>query len=145
MSNRCTECRAWTEIFIAVAAGMVFALACPQWFDPDEVIEVHWCIVLFGVGLAFGVFGRCPVLLIGPAFTFVAFVLSLSDLWLFETVFAGVLCLFVLIGAVTGRGASRFWKKRRARYAVQPGAPPSGGPATPSGNSGVAEVPPSVS
>ena len=137
------------EVFLAVAAGLVFILLCPQWLDVDEAVEPYWWILLpLGVGLAFGVFGRCPVLLIAPAFASVDFVLSMcgpSELWVLQIAYVAVLCLPVLIGAATGRGAQQYWKKREVGHAAQPDAPPNGGPATQLGGSGVAEGPPSVS
>jgi hypothetical protein len=51
----------------------------------------------------------------------------------------GFLQWFV-IGALLG-----LWRCRRRRKEAEPGASPNGGPATPVGNSGVTEGPPSVS
>ena len=134
---------------MAVAAGLIFILLCPQWLDVDAAVEPYfWILPPLGVGLAFGVFGRCPVLLIGPAFASVDVVLSMcgpSDLWVFQFAYAAVLCLPVLIGAATGRGAKRYWKKQEEQQATQPVAAPNSGPAGSLGNPAVPGGPPSVS
>jgi hypothetical protein len=141
MSQRFTDWRTWTEVFTAVAAGIVFILVCP--LDPDEVLELYWSVVLLVVGFTFGVFGRCPVLLIGPAFALAMFYFSFrgpfSEFWDLELCFYAFLCLEVLVGAAVGRGVKRLWKKRKAKYVAQPCAAPNGGAATPAGNSGVSE------
>ena len=53
----------------------------------------------------------------------------------------------LLLGQPSGEGARSFsrWREWYRHKLTEPGAPPNGGPATPLGNSGVTEGPPSVS
>jgi len=148
MNPRPAEFRIRAEILIAAVAGMIFTWKCPQWFDPDEVVGRCWTIGLLGGSVAFGVFGRCPVLRVGLGFAFGSFVLLLSvPSYLRGGAVVYIPCqyLFVLIGAAAGQGSMRYWSKPEAISASEPSATPNGGSTKSFGNSTITEQPPTES
>ena len=125
-----TSKRKWTEILVSVITGFAFVIVS-EWADPDVVIRYYWWLALFGVGLTFGIFGRCPILhtsLVNGLGIFVVLFLNMFP-WIIDAkipfwqlfMFFGwfsifmyvVLTLVVLFGAVIGRVTMR-WRMKPA-------------------------------
>ena len=126
MKQHITAFRVCAEIIIAVVIGFVIA-SKSAWCDPDAVVDFYWFPVLLAVGLMFGLFGRCPVLVIGPATSFVSIFAAIGDVFYygfsagmfnFYVIYFTVMTVVVSIGAAIGRGAKRYWIKRRLKYAT---------------------------
>ncbi len=109
------------ELIIAAVIGW-FIAGWSSWWDPDAVIAYHWWVVLFGVGLLFGMFGHCRVLMIGPAVASSGLLMEILEVFhygfsvfflRFYAVLFFMMALVVIVGAAIGRAAKRFWIKKR--------------------------------
>jgi hypothetical protein len=122
VNRQITILRTFVEIFIAASVGAaVYFLSAL--IDPDNNLSL---ILLPFVGFALGIFGRVPILLIGPAtmlfvVTWSGIDLALGhssghELWPIELMVYGVISLIGLACAAVGRGIKRLWIKK---YGVQ--------------------------
>jgi hypothetical protein len=116
--------RVCAEIIIAAVIGF-FITVKSSWWDPDQVIAFCWWPVLLAFGLLFGLFGRCPVLAIGPVTAWSGILVEILDVFhygfsvdvliLYATLFA-TMATAVIVGAAIGRGAKRSWIKRELTH-----------------------------
>jgi hypothetical protein len=124
MTQRITTWRLWPETAVFVATVFAFTIVS-AWCDPDVPFKGYWFLTDFGVGLLFGIFGRCPILFMAPSagLVFVTYSIywtviwicigvhsfvGLCDEWGFEMFCYGFMILPLLVGAVIGRGTKRW-------------------------------------
>lgn len=136
MSESPKIARLCVEVVLAATAGMA-AVVLPVVADPlhphypaaflvfiadaVEGMKLYSLGLLVVVGLLLGLFGRGPVLLLGPATMLLFPIWSAADmlagstghnLWPIEWFFYGIESLFGLLGAGIGRGVKRMISKR---------------------------------
>jgi hypothetical protein len=126
MKQRITVFRVRAEIILAAVIGFVITIRS-SWWDPDAVIDFYWVPVLLIVGLLFGLFGRSPVLVIGPVMAWSGILAEILDVyhygfWVgilgFYALFFAIMAVVVILGAAIGRGAQRYWLKRKLKHAA---------------------------
>ena len=120
MTHRIAYLRATAEVFIAVVIGHVIVWKS-WWCDPDKVIVPYWYVVILAAGVAFGFFGRCRIWVIAFISSWVPIYAALVPMrWAFTFELAMFVWFFiiVLIGGAIGRGAKRYWIRKRANDAA---------------------------
>ena len=116
------NCRVVVESIVAVVAGLVF-VRLSSWCDPDPPIALASYVSLFGIGFAFGVFGRSPVLLIGPVAGMASIFGGLEIIgyglrgFEFEMVMFALMSTIILIAAAIGRGVKNYYRRKMNRVA----------------------------
>jgi hypothetical protein len=122
MQHQLINHRVGAELIVAVVLGLVF-VRMTSWCDPDPPIPTAAYFGLVIIGLVFGVFGRSPVLLIGPV-TGSASILGgleiISYGWRgfgFEMVMFTMMTAIVLVAAATGRALKRYHQRKMNRVA----------------------------
>lgn len=112
--------RVCAEIIIAAVIGF-FITVGSSWWDPDAVIAFYWWPILLAVGFLFGLFGRCPVLVIGPVTAWSGVLVEILDVFhygfsvrflKFYVAFFAIMAIVIIVGASIGRGAKRSWTNR---------------------------------
>lgn len=127
--------RELVEVLAAVAVGALIAYVS-SWCNPDVPIPFYSYPALLAIGIVFGLWGRCSPLMIGPATGLISIYWALKvlfeyyrelklpfsdigwgspayEVYEFEVVMFLVMSAIVLMGAVIGRVARRYWKKKR--------------------------------
>jgi hypothetical protein len=126
MTRRITVFKVCAEVIVAAVIGFVIATKS-AWWDPDSVIAFHWIPILLIVGLLFGLFGHCPILLIGPIMASSGILVEILDVFhygfsayflKFYALYFALMAIVVIIGAAIGRGVKRSWIYRRQKHAA---------------------------